>query len=380
MYKRLQKRILISTGVLLFTGCILRADPLLSFGPDIPLFTTGSVTVRHDDNVFLTESGRKADTLYVLDPGLDMHVNGSGGSASLTYDEQFVRYGSNTSLNDNLANVVALLTFQDATSQVSLQAGFVQMDESSIGSENIDQTVKHSTSSASLGGEWEVTAKSLVGVGLDFSRTMFPEAGFIDGDAWSVPVDYYFAVTPKLDLSLGDRYDRNIQDNGVGNSSDQFFNVGARGEFTPKLSGQVRVGVDLLKPQGGGAGTSEPGLGMTLTYLATPRTTLALSSDNEFAQSPLGTTQEVFSIAPTASVALGQAWSLNVGGSLNATKYLMVAPERKDKFWVGDVGIGYAFSVNTVVRVGYVFRTNSSTLATATFDDDLLSVSGSSRF
>jgi hypothetical protein len=94
----------------------------------------------------------------------------------------------------------------------------------------------------------------------------------------------------------------------------------------------------------------------------------------------LGTTQEVFSIAPTASVALGQAWSLNVGGSLNATKYLMVAPERKDKFWVGDVGIGYAFSVNTVVRVGYVFRTNSSTLATATFDDDLLSVSGSSRF
>ena len=143
---------------------------------------------------------------------------------------------------------------------------------------------------------------------------MYPESGLIDSDSWSVPVDYYYAVTPKVDLSVGDRFTRDLQDNGVGNSSDQFVNVGARGEFTPKLSGQVRVGVDMLKPDHAGTNTSQPGLGMSLTYLASPRTTISLSADNDFAESPLGTSEEVLSIAPTATVSLGQAWSLNLGG------------------------------------------------------------------
>lgn len=136
----LNYRVLTIAVVLASAGNLLRADPLLSFGPDIPLFATGSVTVRRDDNVFLTDTNRKADTLYVLDPGLDMHANGSGGSASLTYDEQFIRYGSNSSLNDHLATVAGKLAFQDATSRATLLAGYVQQDQSTLGSENIDET------------------------------------------------------------------------------------------------------------------------------------------------------------------------------------------------------------------------------------------------
>jgi hypothetical protein len=374
------KKLLFIAGSFVFAGIWIRADPLLSLGPDIPLFVTGTATVRRDDNVYLTDTGRKADTLYVLDPGLDMHVNGGGGSASITYDEQFVRYGTNKALNDNLATVAGKLAYQDATSQMTLVAGYQQQDQSTLGSQNIDQTVKHSTDNVSVGGEWAVTAKTLLGAGVGFVRTMYPEAGLVDTDSWSVPVDYYFAVTPKVDLSLGDRFDRNVQDNGVGNTSDQFFNVGARGAFTPKLSGQVRVGVDVLKPQGGGSNTSQPGLGATLTYLVTPRTTLELSADNEFAESAVGTSEEVLSIAPNARVELGQAWFATLGGSLDSTKYLLAVPERKDKFWVGDVGLGYAVSTDTSIEFTYVFRTNSSTLASATFDDDILSLSGSSRF
>ena len=136
----------------------------------------------------------------------------------------------------------------------------------------------------------------------------------------------------------------------------------------------------MLKPQGGGSNTSEPGLGASLTYLMTPRTTIQLSADNDFAESARGTSEEVLSIAPTATVALGQAWSATLGGSLQQTKYLLTSPERKDKFWVGDIGIGYAVSTDTSLQLTYVFRTNSSTNASATFDDDILSLSGSSRF
>ena len=380
MHKLLKTKPLLVAGTFIASMVCLCADPLLSLGPDIPLFVTGSATVRRDDNVFLTDTNRKADTLYILDPGLDMHVNGSGGSASLTYDEQFVRYGTNKALNDHLATVAGRLAYHDATSQLALAADYYQQDQSTLGSENIDQTLKHNQEDASVNGQWAVTAKTQLGAGFGLSRTMYPEAGLIDTDQWSIPVDYYYAVTPKVDLSVGDRYDRSVQDNGVGNTSDQFFNVGARGDFTPKLSGQVRVGVDVLKPQGGGSNTSEPGLGASLTYLVTPRTTIQLSADNDFAESAKGTSEEVLSIAPTATIALGQAWSATLGGSLQQTKYLLTSPERKDKFWVGDVGIGYALSTDTSLQLTYVFRTNSSTIASATFDDDLLSLTGSSRF
>jgi hypothetical protein len=380
MCKTLKNKLLLLAASAFSAGISVRADPLLSFGPDIPLFVTGSATVRRDDNVFLTDTNRKADTLYILDPGLDMHVNGSGGSASLTYDEQFIRYGTDKALNDHLATVAGRLAYHDATSQLTLSADYYQQDQSTLGSQNIDETLKHNQEDASVNGQWAVTAKTLLGAGFGFSRTMYPEAGLVDTDQWSIPVDYYYAVTPKVDLSIGDRFDRNVQDNGVGNNSDQFFNVGARGDFTPKLSGQIRVGVDVLKPQGGGSNTSEPGLGATLTYLATPRTTIQLSADNDFAESAAGTSEEVLSIAPTATVALGQAWSAILGGSLQQTKYLLTSPERKDKFWVGDFGLGYSFSTNTNVQLTYVFRTNSSTSASATFDDDILSLSGSSRF
>jgi hypothetical protein len=358
----------------------LRADPLLTLGPDIPLFTTGNVTVRRDDNVYLTDTGRKADTLYILDPGLDMHVNGNGGSASLVFDEQFVRYGTNSALNDNLANVAGKLEFQDASSQLTLLAGFQQQDRSTLGSENIDQTLKHSQDNFSMNGQWAVTAKTQVGAGVGIARTMYPEAGFVDGDTWSIPVDYYFAVTPKVDLSVGDRFNRFLQDNGVGDASEQFYNLGARGEFTPKLSGQVRVGVDVYAQDHGVANTSQPGLGMTLAYAATPRTSIELSADNDFAESPLGTSEEVLSIVPMATVQLGQAWSATLGGSYESTRYEHITPGRRDKFWVGDVGLGYSLTTDTVLQLGYVFRTNSSTLAAATFDDDIVSLSGSSRF
>ena len=47
---------------------------------------------------------------------------------------------------------------------------------------------------------------------------------------------------------------------------------------------------------------------------------------------------------------------------------------------MGDLGLGYAVTTNTTIQVAYVFRTNASTQASATFDDDILSLTGSSRF
>jgi polysaccharide biosynthesis protein VpsM len=358
-----------------------RAEPLLSFGPDIPLFITGTATIRRDSNVFLAAQNPTGDTLFILDPGLDLHYSGGGASVGLLFDEQFVRYATNRALDDHLASVSGNLGFKGTTSQLTVAAAFQQEDQSTLSAVNTDQTLKHSQANASLNGEWGLTAKTSIGLGASFERTMYPEAGLTNSDAWSFPADLYYEVSPKVDLSAGYRFDKTTQDNGVGDTTDDFINVGARGDFTPKLSGQIRVGVSTLMPaKGGGSNTTEPGLGMTLDYLLSPRTTLSLSADNGFTASALGTSQEELMINTSASFQLSQAWSASLGASFDSTKYLMVLPPRKDYFWVGDVGLSYAWTKYTAVQLSYFFRRNDSTLDAATFSDDVLTLSASSRF
>jgi hypothetical protein len=358
------------------------AEPLLSFGPDIPLFFTGNATVRRDDNVFLTSQDHKADTIFLLDPGIDMHYAGGEASASFTFDEQFVRYasGADKNLNDNLANVVGAFGFKGSTSQVSLAANYQQEDQSTLAAQNVDQTLKHSVAGASVNGEWNLTAKTSIGAGAELERTTYPEAGLTNSDAWSFPVDFYYAIAPKVDLSVGYRFDKTTLDSGIGDSTDDFISIGARGDFTPKLSGQIRVGVTELKSDQAGGQTGQLGLGMTLNYLFSPKTTLSLSADNGFTESALGTSQEVLSINSTAAIELSPAWTLTLGGSFDSTRYLDLVPARRDDFWVGDVGLGYAWTTNTNFQVSYLFRRNGSTLPLAAFDDDVLSLSASSRF
>ena len=79
-----------------------------------------------------------------------------------------------------------------------------------------------------------------------------------DRETYTVPVDIFYELTPKVDLSIGYQYTtsdvgstENLVNFGGGptgykigsyDSEGHFFNVGARGNLLPKLSGFFKVG------------------------------------------------------------------------------------------------------------------------------------------
>src|SRR5580658_8994814 len=91
-------------GLFVLLPPLAPGEPLLSFGPDIPLFITASASVRHDDNVNLTATNKVSDTVYVLAPGTDFHYNSDVVKTGITFSEQFVRYAAHrdSDLNSNL--------------------------------------------------------------------------------------------------------------------------------------------------------------------------------------------------------------------------------------------------------------------------------------
>jgi hypothetical protein len=356
-----------------------RADPLLSFGPDVPLFITAAASIRRDDNVDLVPQNKTADTIYIFAPGTDLHYSGGKSSAGLTLGEQFIRYASDSHLNDNLADAVGNFSYKGSESSMSLAASYAQTDQSTLSSTNTNQTLKQSLSNASFNGELGIAPKTSLGVGATFSRTAYPEASFSDSDGWSFPVDLYYAVTPKVDLSMGYNHGQTtIANNPDDDSKTNFFNIGARGDFTPKLSGQIRVGETELKPEKGPT-SSQLGLGASLDYLFSPKTSFDLSANNGFSNSAVGTNQELLTLSSSGHFELSQAWALTTGLSYSSTKYLTV-PERIDRFWVGNVGINYTLTTVTAFQLEYLYRKNDSTLAAADFNDNILTFSASSRF
>lgn len=354
------------------------AEPLLSFGSDVPLFITASASVRHDDNVLLSPTVKEGDTIYLFAPGIDLHYAGGSASAGITFSEQFSRYAHDHSLDDQLANLAANLAYQGAETTLGVAASYQQIDQTTITSQSLDQTVKHTIVSGSANVEVAITAKTRVGVTPSYTRVEFPEVGFTDSNIFTLPIDFYYAVTPKADVSVGYAYNRTTTADGSGDSKDNFFNIGARGQFTPKLSGQIRVGVTKLKPVSGPS-TSQVGLETSLNYAYSPKTTFSLYANNGFAPSAAGNQTEVFSTGLSGSFELGQAWTANISGGLSATKYLIV-PSRTDKFWNAQVGVSYAVSQSFDLSASYLYRKNDSTLEVVTFDDNVATLTASCRF
>jgi hypothetical protein len=367
-----------AVAAIILLPAVVTAEPLLSFGPDVPLFLTASVSVRHDDNVFLSPTDKVSDTIYLFAPGLDLHFSGSQANAGITFSEQFSRYAKNHDLDDQLANLVANVGYHGSETTFGVVGSYVQTDQTTTTATNLDQTVKQSIESVAVNTEVEMTAKTKLGVTPSFTRVEFPEAGFTDSDIWTVPVDLYYGVTPKTDVSVGYAYSRTKTQNGSGDANSSFVNVGARGQFTPKLSGQVRVGISELKPEVGPS-TSQLGLETTLSYAYSPKTSFSLYANNGFAPSAAGNQTEVFSTGLSGTFLLSNAWSASISAGTSSTKYL-ITPPRTDHFWDGTISVSYIVTSNLDLQASYLYRKNASTLQALTFDDNLLTLTAACRF
>ncbi len=260
-----------------------------------------------------------------------------------------------------------------------MSASYQQVDQTTTTSQSLDQTVKHTIEAVSGNAEFAITAKTRIGFTPSYDYAEFP-GGWIVRAAGrgQVPVDLYYSVTPKTALSVGYAYDRTTTEFDTGNAKGDFVNIGARGEFTPKLSGQVRVGVTELKPEQGQS-TRQLGVESSLVYAYSPRTNFSLFADNGFAPSAAGNQTELFTAGVSGNFELSPAWTATIAVGTSTTKYLVI-PTRTDKFWDASVAVNYAVTTNFSLQASYLYRKNISTLEIVTFDDNLATLTAACRF
>jgi len=355
------------------------AYAVLPYSEGSELFVTGTGKASYNDNVFLVNTAKKKSFVFDEIPGLEIDDNTNADTkGTLTSNEDFVQYANLSNQNTELNHTDFNGQYSDDKLLLDLDAGFNQSAQNTRETVGVVQKgviVRNDVINATPNGEWTLSEKTKVGVGFNYNEDHYKTAGFQSLTVYELPVNVYYEVAPKLSASAGYRYrDSQIKGN---NSTDNYFNVGGRGEFTPKLAGTVNVGY-LERTPSHGRKQSAVGLEAKLDYAFSEKTAFRLGASNDFTNASTGGTEKILSINGGVTSKLSEQFTGDVAVAYSHSRYN--GSNRADDYVEGTATLGYQYNKYLTLNASYTYRNNSSTLAGVQFKNNVASVSATVRF
>jgi polysaccharide biosynthesis protein VpsM len=374
------------------------AAPFMAIGDGAELFLTGSLGVRADDNIFLTRNNRESDLIFDITPGIDLTFGkNSQMKGSLTLSDMFSNYSDNSNLNTNLFSGDFVTRYDDGKMKLGFNLGYHELNQNTVDIRPSvgGRLVRRDIFSVGGDGEVEISQITAIGGGVSFRREDYKRRGYTDSDELTVPVNFYYKWTPKVDLSAGYRYRDYRVDVGQ-DSTDHFFNIGARGEFSPKFTGKFAIGLNTRKLDRGGDET-QLGLDSSFAYEISPKTSLQFGASNDFGTSPQGQQQRNLVLNGMVVTKISEEWLVNAGLSWRSIDYdevpavtrvlgttvTIITPRinsRTDDYFEGVLGTTYIVNANVRITGGYTYRNYSSDLGNAEFKNNVFSVAANFRY
>ena len=360
-------------------GCSCYAAPFLTIGDGAELFLTGNLGMRADDNIYLAKDA-SSDLIFELAPGAELSFGKNAQlKGKLVLVENFTSYSDHSDLNTNLFSADFVSRYDDGKLRLGYDLGFRELNQNSFDARPTlagltPGLVRRDNFVTAATAESEISPKSAVSAALAFSRDNYKRAGYADTDSLTVPIDFYYKWTPKTDLSAGYRY-RDTQVDIGQDSTDHFFNVGARGEFSPKLTGRFAVGLNRRTLNRGGD-ANQLGLEARFAYELTPKTSLEFGASNDFGTSPQGQQLRNKIVHGLLTAKLSPEWSVNAGLSWRAIDY----GPRTDGFFEGQAGTTFIVSPHVRIVGNFVHRNYRSDVRFNEFKNNVFSVAANFRY
>lgn len=355
----------------------LTAAPFVALGDNAELFLTASVDVKVDDNIYLRNTNEADDTILTFSPGLDLVFGRNAAtSGNVFYRHDILRYSDNSVQDTDLANFGFNSLYSNGKTKFDAGVSYAETAQNDAATPGF--IVPRDITTARALAEFGLTEKTSLGAGARYEKSDFSVGGgYRDSSNFSVPLDVYFEYSPKLELSAGYRY-RSNDVSGAGNldSNDHFLSIGARGEFTPKMSGQIRVGYAKRNFDAATGDEDTFGLDANLTLAATAKTAIRFNVSNDFGVSALGESTDNFLFSASVNSRVDDQWSWQAGLAFRAVDY----PTRADDYFEGNVGVRYTYSSFVNFAAGYTHRKNDSSLTTNDFSNNVFSLTANLRY
>lgn len=397
------------------------ASPLVSIGDNADLYFNGSSSLRWTSNVYRDKHDDKDDLIWTVSPGFELNVGRGLSNMDLSIITRYdiIRYNDESDNDTEQFYISANGSYRGSRLDLNTYASFGEFSSTSS-SVNVDSDlIEYERTAGGVNGEYRFSPKTSIGSGFNYSKSEYTnyEDRFADVDQFNVPIDIYYELTPKVDLSLGYKYrqtstdgtlqeigrDQEGRDQGLvtgGYDSDShFFNVGARGYLLPKVTGFFKIGYmtrnndnssrqeiyldtgDPVAPstksdQGSGSGTL--GLDSRLTWAATPKLTATLALGRDYGTGGEGQSTE------NTTTDLGATYDINTRFVADANFSYSIrdykGTGREDNQYRAGVGFSYSANQYWSLRTAYDYTDNDSDIGSASYEDHSLSLSASLRY
>jgi len=357
-------------------GTVAQAAPSMAIGDNAELFLTGSLALRFDDNIYLDGANERDDTIITFTPGAEVAFGqGSATKGKFYLREEFRKYSDNSNQDDELVSVGFESIYDGGKSKFDFAASFAEVAQNDNDRRATGAIIRREVTHIHALPEFGFSEKFSLAIGARYDRGAYDTTGFADLSTLELPIDLYYQTTEKLAWSFGYRY-RSSDLSGAGvDSKDNFLNIGARGEFTPKLTGQIRVGYNQRDLDRGGD-QDDIGIDARVTYAASEKSNYTFSLGNDFGSSGQGDSIEKFTLGFMASNKLSEQWALNTNLTYTSTDY----PTRSEDYFDGQFGVAYTYSQYVSFDASLTYRDNSSSAAAGDFTNTVWSFGASVRY
>ncbi|MET0263200.1 MAG: outer membrane beta-barrel protein, partial [Rariglobus sp.] len=320
------KNIVRNLTLLSCVGSSAFAAPFLAIGDNAELFVTADASASYNDNILLAPSGSELeDEIFAFTPGFDLQFGkDSLIKGSLLGTARLTSYSNNTNLNNQLLGINGLSSYDNGQLKLNAHASFNELDQPTVDVlPTAGRLVERHVTAAGFDGELGLSEKISIGSGFGYNYVDYKEAGFVGQKDYTVPVNVYYELTPKVDVSAGVRYTRSDLENGISYDA-YYYNVGARGSFTPKLSGGFSVGYNTRNASAGPDDDDSIGADASLAYAYSEKTQFTLGLARNFNNAAAGgASYENTQITLGATTALTVDWSLNASLNYRDLDYLL---------------------------------------------------------
>ena len=368
-------RLLVS--VLVAAGLSAPLMGALTLGEGSELFLNGTVGFQYDDNIFLRTNNATSDYITTLTPGVEVQFGqNSLAKGSFIYNEAFNEYSSHSSQDSNLANVSFNVAYDDSKTKGSFGASYVQSSQNTVDARLAAELVRKNATNVNGKGEWSMSDKTSFSAGAVYDRSEYKNAGFITSDQYTVPLDFYYKMEPKLDVSADYFYRDTSLTQGLPKFTDNFLGLGARGEFTEKLSGEYHIGYTQRQFSRGSGNEGLVGVDGKFNYQFSPKTTVNIGLSNDFDNAATGSSQKVLSGTLGVQTQFEEGFSGSVNASYRDIEY---ATGERDHYWSFNVGLQEQYNKYLTFQAGYTYQNNSSNIPVG-FADNMFQVSGTVRY
>ncbi len=382
------KKIVQSLLVLGGMGSAAVAAPFLAIGDNAELFATATSSVAYNDNLLLSQDGSElTDTVFVVTPGFDLkYGKDSAVSGDVFAKSTLSSYADHVKLNNQLFATGATAAYASERAKLSANLSFTELDQATADNAaaiaNQGTLLEHHDTAAGINGELRYSEKISFGSGVSYTSSDYKSSTATEQKSYAVPVNVYYELTPKVDVSTGLTYTHTELAGSIGaGNADLFdayyYNVGSRGTFTPKLSGSFSVGYNTRNGNVGEDEDGSIGSKASLAYAYSEKTQITLGVNRDFANATTnGNSYETTDFSLGASSAISVDWRLNAGVTYRMLEF---TAETRDYI---ESTIGATYTINEYLNAGisYVTRSQTADLASSEFANNVVSVSISARY